>query len=88
MTCPNSLLRVYIIEKVAANPVIATHRRPRSLLQGITMRKFGNPFLGSLLIIHTCRQIRIDAIHDTIALSVSPNFVQVVLHAHNLLMKI
>jgi hypothetical protein len=47
MIRPNSLLKVYITEKVAANPVIATHRHPRSLLQGITMRKFGNPFLAA-----------------------------------------
>jgi hypothetical protein len=48
MIHPNSLLEVYIkvymTEKASVNPVIATHRRPRSLLQGITMRKFVNPF--------------------------------------------
>jgi hypothetical protein len=41
---PNPLLKIYVTEKVAANTVVVTHGHPRSPPQGITMRKFGNPF--------------------------------------------
>jgi hypothetical protein len=44
MICPNPLLKIYIAEKATTNPVVATHRHPRSPSQGTTMRKIGNPF--------------------------------------------
>jgi hypothetical protein len=40
----NSLLKAYIAEKATANTIVATHCHPHSPHQGITMRKFGNPF--------------------------------------------
>src|SRR5262249_6945639 len=45
----NPLLKIYIAEKTAANPVITAHSHPHFSLQGITMRKFGNLFFSSLL---------------------------------------
>jgi hypothetical protein len=45
--CANPFLKVYVAEKADANPVVSTHRSPLSPNQGITMRKFGNPFSAS-----------------------------------------
>src|SRR5262249_50846862 len=42
MIRPNPLLKIYVAEKTAANPVITTHRDPHFPLQGITMRKISN----------------------------------------------
>jgi hypothetical protein len=40
----NPLLKVYVAEKAAANPVVTAHRHPHSPSRGITMRKFDNRF--------------------------------------------
>jgi hypothetical protein len=44
MIRPNPLLKIYVAEKATANTIVATHCHPHSPPQGITMRKFGNPF--------------------------------------------
>jgi hypothetical protein len=44
MIHPNPLLKVYVAEKLAANLVVTAHWHPHSPPQGITMRKFSNPF--------------------------------------------
>jgi hypothetical protein len=44
MINPEALLPVYVAEKAAVNLVVPTHRNPQFLIQGITARKFSNPF--------------------------------------------
>jgi hypothetical protein len=44
MIRPNPPLKIYVTEKAAANPIVTAHRHPHSQPQGITLRKFGNPF--------------------------------------------
>jgi hypothetical protein len=44
MIRPNSLLKIYVAEKAAANSVVTAHCHPRSPPQGITMRNSGKPF--------------------------------------------
>src|SRR5246127_1461878 len=55
MIRPNSLLKIYVAKKAAANSVVTAHCHPRSPPQGITMRNFGKPFSAA------CSHVRFQA---------------------------
>jgi len=44
MIRPNPLLKVYVAEKAAADPIVATHRHPHPHLKRPAIRKISNPF--------------------------------------------
>ena len=50
MRRPDPSLQVYVAEKTTANLIVAAHRHPHPLLQGIKGREIGKHFFNSLLV--------------------------------------
>jgi len=51
MRRPDPRLQIYIAEKTTANLIVAAHRHPYPLLQGIKSREIGKHFFNSLLVL-------------------------------------